>query len=138
MLLLAATSPGLARAAAPDGANPLEGLTFYNDHESAAWLQWDAYRRTGQTSKADLIWRIAREPRAVWVGAFTRPNFTFKIRRIIDGAKAQGAVPILTVLRAEATSCAPGHRRCSPAHTRLPPRAERSRSAPRPEPWLRR
>jgi endoglucanase len=108
LLLLAGASPGLARAA-PDGANPLEGATFFNDHESAAWLQWEAYRRTGQTSKADLIWKIAREPRAVWVGPFTRPNFAVKIRRIIDGAKAQGAVPIMTVLRAEATSCAPGY-----------------------------
>ncbi len=59
VLLLAATSPGLARAAAPD-PNPLEGVTFYNDRESPAWLQWEAYRRTGQTTKADLIWRIAR------------------------------------------------------------------------------
>jgi endoglucanase len=109
ILLLAAASPGPAMAAAPDDPNPLEGVTFYNDRESAAWLQWEAYRRTGQTTKADLIWRIAREPRAVWVGAFTRPNFTVKIRRIIDSAKAQGAVPIMTVLRAEATSCAPGY-----------------------------
>ena len=109
MLLLAATSPGLARGAAPDDPNPLEGVTFYNDHESPAWLQWEAYRRTGQTSKADLIWRIAREPRAVWVGTFTRPNFNVKIRRIIDSAKAQGSVPIITVMRAEANSCAPGY-----------------------------
>jgi endoglucanase len=109
MLLLTAMSPGLARAAAADGPNPLEGVTFYNDHESAAWLQWEAYRRTGQTSKADLIWRIAREPRAVWVGTFTRPNFNVKVRRIIDSAKAQGAVPIMTVMRAEANSCAPGY-----------------------------
>jgi endoglucanase len=115
MLLLVATSPGLATAAAPEDANPLEGVPFYNDRESAAWLQWEAYRRTGQTSKADLIWRIAREPRAVWVGAFTRPNFAVKIRRIIDGAKAQGAVPIMTVLRAEATSCAPGYTGGGPA-----------------------
>jgi endoglucanase len=115
VLLLVSASPGLARAAAPEDANPLEGVTLYNDRESAAWLQWEAYRRTGQTNKADLIWRIAREPRAVWVGAFTRPNFTFKIRRIIDGAKAQGAVPILTVLRAEATSCGPGYTGGGPA-----------------------
>jgi endoglucanase len=109
VLLLAAASPASATAAAPDDPNPLEGVTFYNDRESAAWLQWEAYRRTGQTTKADLIWRIAREPRAVWVGAFTRPNFGFKVRRIIDSAKSQGAVPIMTVLRAEATSCAPGY-----------------------------
>ena len=58
-------------------------------------------------SKADLIWKIAREPKAIWVGRFTRPNFNVKVRRIIDGAQEQGAVPILTVLRAQSTGCNP-------------------------------
>ena len=77
------------------------------DRESPSWLQWQALRRSGQTRRASLIWKIAREPKALWVGRFTRPRFRFKVRRIIDAAVAEGAVPVLTVLRAESTECGP-------------------------------
>jgi cellulase/cellobiase CelA1 len=50
---------------------------------------------------------VAREPKSSWLGRFTRPNFSVKARRLIDAAKAQGAAPLFTVLRAEATSCGP-------------------------------
>jgi hypothetical protein len=69
--------------------NPLAGLTFYNDPESPSMLEWRHLTRTGQRAKADLIWKIAREPKAVWVGRFTRPNFYVKVHRIFDAA--QGA-----------------------------------------------
>jgi endoglucanase len=103
------------RGVAPASPNPLEGLRFFVDQESPAWQQWQAYRRTGQTGKANLIWKIAREPRALWLGNFTRPHFALKVRRLLDAARAQGAVPIFTVLRAEATSCAPGYTGGGPA-----------------------
>ena len=67
--------------------------------------QWRSFNRRGQDKKADLIWKIAREPKALWLGRFTRPNFAVKVRRLIDPAKARGEVPIFTVLRAEATGC---------------------------------
>jgi endoglucanase len=110
--VLAATA--LARAPDPRGVraaagNPLEGLKFYVDQDSPSWLQWRAYRARGQTAKADLIWKIAREPKNVWVGRFTRPNFNFKVRRILEAARAQGAVALLTVLRAQSTFCGPGY-----------------------------
>ena len=70
---------------------------------------WRHLQRQGRTGQADLIWKIAREPRAVWVGRFTRPRFHFKVRRIIDSAKAQGAVPVIAVLRAESTQCSPSY-----------------------------
>ncbi len=102
-------------AAAAQSTNPLEGMRFYVDQESPAWLQWQAYQRSGQAGKADLIWKIAREPRALWLGTFTRPNFAVKVRRLIDPARQRGEVPIFTVLRAEATQCGPGYTGGGPA-----------------------
>jgi endoglucanase len=118
-LVLCAPAWGAAaadpRGVAPASPNPLEGLQFFVDQESPAWQQWEAYRRTGQPGRANLIWKIAREPRALWLGAFTRPRFAFKVRRLIDAARAQGTVPIFTVLRAEATGCGPGYTGGGPA-----------------------
>src|SRR5919106_6486581 len=88
----------------PD-ANPLAGVKFFVDPDSPSWEQWRAYERSGQTAKANLVWKIAREPRALWLGRFTRPNFHLKVRRRIDAAVGDGAVPVFTVLRAESTGC---------------------------------
>jgi len=98
--------------------NPLAGLTFYNDPESPSMLEWRHLTRTGQRAKADLIWKIAREPKAVWVGRFTRPNFYVKVHRIFDAAQAQGAVPVITVLRAQSTGCSPTYDGGGPAEDR--------------------
>jgi endoglucanase len=106
---LGAVSGGAPGARAQSAANPLAGLRFYVDHESPSWQQWQTYRRAGKTGKADLIWKIAREPKALWLGRFTSPNFRVKVRRLIDPARAEGAVPIFTVLRAQATGCSPGY-----------------------------
>ncbi len=109
LLVLGALVPAMGGAAParPADSNPLAGLQFYVDHESPSWLEWEHLTRSGQRQKADLIWKIAREPKAVWVGRFTRPNFHVKVRRIFDSAHQQGAVPILTVLRAQSTGCNP-------------------------------
>ena len=99
---------GGASAPAQSGdQNPLAGLRFYVDQDSPSMEQYRALSRSGQGHQADLVWRIAREPKAVWVGRFTSPNFHVKVRRIFDSAHQQGAVPILTVLRAQSTRCSP-------------------------------
>jgi endoglucanase len=97
------------RGVDPASPNPLEGVKFFVDRGSPSWRQWLAYTRAGRTDKAGLIWKIAREPKGLWVGRFTRPNFAHKVRRIIDAARADGAVPLLTVMRAEADKCGPGY-----------------------------
>ena len=107
---------GGASAPAESGdQNPLAGLRFYVDQESPSMGQWRALERSGRHSKADLVRKIAREPKAVWVGRFTSPNFHVKVRRIFDNAHAQGAVPILTVLRAQSTGCSPTYDGGGPA-----------------------
>jgi endoglucanase len=106
---------GAVLAVPPARANPLEGVKLFVDQESPSWQQWEAYRRAGDTRKADLIWKIAREPKSLWLGRFTRPNFAVKVRRLLDAAKAQGAVPLFTVLRAQSTGCAPDYQGGGPA-----------------------
>jgi endoglucanase len=118
MLLLTAAigigTASMAPAQEPD-PNPLAGLRFYVDHDSPSWNQWRAYEHAGRHSRANLVWRIAREPKSVWVGRFTKPNFHVKVRRIFDNAHAQGAVPIMTVLRAQSTRCSPTYDGGGPA-----------------------
>src|SRR3712207_4908573 len=96
-------------------SNPLAGLKLYVDRESPSWQQWRSYERSGQHHKADLIWRIAREPKALWLGRWTRPNFHVKVRRLIDAAVADGAVPVFTVMRAQSTGCGPHYDAGGPA-----------------------
>jgi hypothetical protein len=59
---------GSAPAESPE-ANPLEGVKLFVDRETPAWQQWWALERSGQHEKAELIWKIAREPRAAVAGA---------------------------------------------------------------------
>jgi endoglucanase len=119
-LMLLAMSAALLGGGAPAPAqfsdsNPLVGLKLYVDRDSSSWQQWQAYTRAGETQKANLIWKIAREPRALWLGRFTRPNFHVKVRRLIDAAVAEGAVPVFTVLRAQSTGCGPDYTGGGPA-----------------------
>ena len=113
-------SAGFGEAAeAPD--NPLAGLEFYVDKETSTWEAWQHLERTGQQAKADEIWKIAREPRNLWFGDFTRPanQFYGKVRRPIEEAKALGQVPLLTVLRALAVKCSPDYQGGGPREDAL-------------------
>jgi endoglucanase len=103
-----------APAQSSDG-NPLAGLRLFVDRDSPSWHQWRAYERSGRRHKANLIWKIAREPKALWLGRFTRPNFHVKVRRLIDAAVADGSVPVFTVLRAQSTGCSSAYDGGGPA-----------------------
>jgi endoglucanase len=110
LLLLVAAAAAVAPArAAAQGGNPLAGLRLFVDHDSESWHQWRSYRRRGKARKAALIWRIAREPKAIWLGRWTRPNFRVKVRRLIVAAGRQNAVPVFTVMRAQSNGCGPGY-----------------------------
>jgi endoglucanase len=109
LLVCAAVLTFNSPPASAQGGSPLAGVRLFVDHGSPSWHQWRAYRRRGQRHKAALVWKIAREPKAVWVGRFTRPHFRHKVRRLIVAARRQGAVPVFTVLRAESRGCGPGY-----------------------------
>jgi endoglucanase len=98
------TPPAIAQS-----GNPLAGVRLFVDHHSPSWHQWRVYRHRGQRHKAALVWRIAREPRALWLGRFTRPHFRHKVRRLIVAAQRQGSVPVFTVMRAESRGCGPSY-----------------------------
>jgi endoglucanase len=106
------------RGVSPSSPNPLEGLEFFVDQESPSWLQWRSFTARGDKAKADLIAKIAHQPKAVWLGRFTQPNFAVKVHRLIDTAKAQGQVPVFTVLRAQSTGCSPTYDGGGPAEDR--------------------
>jgi endoglucanase len=115
LLILAAVLPLSAQPAFAQDANPLAGVPLFVDHDSPSWNQWQAYRRTGQRQRAALVWKIAREPKAIWLGRFTSPNFTKKVRELISAAQSQGAAPVFTVMRAQSTGCNPGYDGGGPA-----------------------
>src|SRR5919107_6091431 len=96
------SAPGAASQA---GTNPLEGVPLFVDHESPSWHQWEAYRRSGQRRKAALTWKIAREPKALWVGRYTPNPLVPEIRRHIRLSRRTGSLPIFTVLRAISDEC---------------------------------
>lgn len=106
---------GSSAPAQSSSGNPLAGLRFYVDPDSPSMQQWRAYKRSGQEAKAALVWKIAREPKNVWLGRFTSPNFRVKVQRIFDAAQAQGAVPLFTVLRAQSSRCSPTYDGGGPA-----------------------
>src|SRR4051812_50136183 len=90
---LLAGPAALARGAPPAPAqapgNPLAGVRLFVDHHSPSWHQWRVYRHRGQRRRAALVWKIAREPKALWLGRFTRPHFRTKVRRLVVAAKRQ-------------------------------------------------
>ena len=112
VFLVAGSSTSTVAEAA---GNPLAGVRLYVDHHSPAWHQMRVFRRSGQRRKAALIRRIAREPRALWFGRFTRPHFRKKLRRQIVRAKRRRAVPVLTVARAQGDHCGPWYTAGGPA-----------------------
>jgi endoglucanase len=109
VLLSALPLASAAAAPAPAQANPLEGSRLFVDRTSPSWNQWEAYRRSGQRRKARLIWKIAREPKALWVGRYTPNPLHASLRKQIRMARRAGAVPSFTVLRAIANGCSPGY-----------------------------
>jgi endoglucanase len=120
VLAHATPTPHAAQSVDPRGLgasdpNPLADLPLYVDHDSPSWHQWQFFSHSGKTKDANLIWKIAREPKAIWVGRFTRPNFYVKVNRIFDTARSQGQVPLLTVLRAQSTGCSPTYQGGGPA-----------------------
>jgi endoglucanase len=106
----AATGAGVgAKARGAQSSNPLEGLNLFVDRQLPSYLQYQRFRRAGARRKAALIWKIAREPKSIWLGRFTRPNFDRKVREMLRTARSQGQVPVFTVLRAQSTKCSPNY-----------------------------
>jgi len=92
--------------------NPLLGLRYFVDRMEPAYMDWARFKRTGQQSKADMIWKLAREPRFRWFGKFTRPNMKKKVRGFLDRVQCDqpGTVPLMVVMRHQGKACNGGYR----------------------------
>jgi endoglucanase len=100
------------KAVDPSLPNPLLGQRFFLDRLEPAYMQWVKWKRAGQTSKADTIWKLAREPRFRWFGKFTRPRMQKKIRGYLNRVQCDqpGTVPLMTVMRHQGKGCSGTYR----------------------------
>ena len=105
------------RGVDPALPNPLVGLKFFVDRLEPAYEDWTRYKRTGQTAKANEIWKLAREPRFRWFGRFTKPDMPGKVRGYLDRVQCDqpGSIPQMIVMRAQANACHRGYDGGGPA-----------------------
>ena len=95
------------RGVDPWSPNPLVGTKYFVDRMEPAYMSWRNWMRSGESSKADTIWRLAREPRFRWFGRFTSPNMQKKVRGFLDRVQCDqpGAVPMMVVMRHQGRDC---------------------------------
>jgi endoglucanase len=104
--------PGIdPRGVDPSSANPLVGLKFFVDRLEPAYQSWTNYKRSGQAANADLMWKLAREPRFRWFGKFTKPDMPGKVRGFLDRVQCDqpGSVPQMIVMRHQGKECHSGY-----------------------------
>jgi endoglucanase len=100
------------RGVDPAAPNPLLGQRFFLDRMEPAYMQWVRWKRTGETTKANQIWKLAREPRFRWFGKFTAPRMQKKIRGYLDRVQCDqpGTVPLMVVMRHQGKGCSGTYR----------------------------
>jgi endoglucanase len=100
------------RGVDPSAPNPLLGQRFFLDRMEPAYLQWVHWKRAGDTTKANIIWKLAREPRFRWFGKFTAPRMQKKIRGYLDRVQCDqpGTVPLMVVMRHQGKGCSGTYR----------------------------
>jgi endoglucanase len=100
------------RGVDPAAPNPLLGQRFFLDRMEPAYMQWVRWKRTGETAKANQIWKLAREPRFRWFGKFTAPRMQKKIRGYLDRVQCDqpGTVPLMVVMRHQGKGCSGTYR----------------------------
>jgi endoglucanase len=100
------------RGVDPAAPNPLLGQRFFLDRMEPAYMQWVRWKRSGETTKANQIWKLAREPRFRWFGKFTAPRMQKKIRGYLDRVQCDqpGTVPLMVVMRHQGKGCSGTYR----------------------------
>ena len=96
------------RGVDPASPNPLEGLRFFVDHEAPAWRQYRYYRQRHRGAAAAQISKLAKEPKFRWFGRWDRP-LARRVHDYIGRAEAQGAVPLMVVMRHQGKKCGGGY-----------------------------
>ena len=100
------------RGVDPAAPNPLLGQRFFLDRMEPAYMQWVRWKRAGETTRANIIWKLAREPRFRWFGKFTAPRMQKKIRGYLDRVQCDqpGTVPLMVVMRHQGKGCSGTYR----------------------------
>jgi endoglucanase len=100
------------RGVDPAAPNPLLGQRFFLDRMEPAYMQWVRWKRAGETTRANQIWKLAREPRFRWFGKFTAPRMQKKIRGFLDRVQCDqpGTVPLMVVMRHQGKGCSGSYR----------------------------
>ncbi len=101
--------PADPKALSPAAANPLAADRFFVDPTERSYKELQIYRSRGQTAKATAMERLALVPKAHWMGNFTRPNMTHKVRNYLNCVQvfSPGATPLLVVMRHQGKECNP-------------------------------
>jgi endoglucanase len=89
--------------------NPLVGQRWFVDPREPAWQSYVSYARHGRRDLAELMWRVAREPRFRWFGRWTGPDVAAKVRSYLGcaGALQPGSVPLMVVMHHQGKRCSP-------------------------------
>jgi endoglucanase len=100
------------RGVDPAAPNPLLGLRFFVDRMEPAYGTWRRWKRRGRESRANSIWKLAREPRFRWFGRFTSPHMKKKLRGFLNRVQCDqpGTVPLMVVMRHQGSRCGPDYR----------------------------
>jgi endoglucanase len=113
-------APGIdPRAVDPAAPNPLRGLRWYVDPLEPAFRSYRWFHVHRQRHSADLMWRVAREPRFRWFGRWDSP-VRRRIRNYVRCAAAvqPGAAPLIVVMRHQGKGCGGGYDGGGPAEDR--------------------
>lgn len=108
------SSSGPAAVADPRGVNPrspnpIAGSKFFVDPTERSYKDMQIYRSRGQTANASAMANLALQPKARWMGRFTRPNLQRKVRNYINCVQVfqPGTTPLIVVMRHQGIACNP-------------------------------
>ena len=103
--------PGIdPRGIDPAAPNPLRGLRWFVDPLEPAYRSYRTLWKHHRRQQAELMWRVAREPRFRWFGRWDH-NVRRRVRSYLRCAAAvqPGAVPLMVVMRHQGKGCGGGY-----------------------------
>ncbi len=103
------TQPADPKGTNPKAANPLSGARFFVDPTERSYKDMQIYKARGQQSRADAMANLALQPKARWMGRFTRPRMQRKVRNYLNCVQVfqPGATPLIVVMRHQGIKCNP-------------------------------
>jgi endoglucanase len=112
--------PGVdPRAVDPTAPNPLRGLRWYVDPLEPAYRSYRIFAKRRRLQRAELMWRVASQPRFRWFGRWDTPVRRRVRNWLLCAAAVQpGAVPLMVVMRHQGKGCGGGYSGGGPAEDR--------------------